>query len=51
MWDVRVLSWACANNVHSKKIAIFVTLVQDKDNEGSRNEIENIATHSRPQTH
>ena len=51
MWDVRVLSCACANNVHSKKIAIFVTLVQDKDNEGSQNGFENIATHSPPQTH
>ena len=32
-------------------IEIFVTLVQDKGNEGSGNDIEKIATHSRPQTH
>ena len=34
-----------------KKTAIFVTLVEDKGNEGSGNDIEKIATHSRPQTH
>ena len=37
---LRVLSWACAEHIHSKKIAIFVTLVQDKGNEGSGNDMK-----------
>ena len=45
-----VLSCACAKNIPSKKIAIFVTLVQDKDNKSFGNDIEKIVTHSRPQT-
>ena len=32
-------------------IAIFVTLVLDKGNEGPGNDIEKIATHSCPRTH
>ena len=46
-----VLSRACAKDIHSKTIAIFVTLVLDKGNEGPGNDIEKIATHSCPRTH
>ena len=48
---LRVLSWACAKDIHSKKITIFVTLVLHKGNEGSGNDTEKIATHSCPRTH
>ena len=46
-----ILSWACAKDIHSKKITIFVTLVLHKGNEGSGNDTETIATHSCPRTH
>ena len=46
---LRVLSRV--KDIHSKTIAIFVTLVLDKDNEGPGNDIEKIVTHSCLRTH
>ena len=53
MWDTSSYEYfpEHAQKNTLKKIAIFVTLVQDKENEGSGSDIGKVATHSRAQTH